>query len=126
MNVVENTDQDQLWDSVGINKIDFRPRFDGYLYNFHSTLNPSFDEFSTEKMFIEKTHEVIKWVLNSKGKFNESDKFQIILGWPKEIRSSARQVIKVGGSIDDLMQIQKGNKIIKLTKNWSLGIFNSN
>lgn len=126
MNVVENTDQDQIWDSVGINKIDFRPHFDGYLYNLHSTLRPYSDETLTEKMFIEKTHEVIKWVLNSKGKFNEGDKFQIILGWPKEIRSSARQVIRVGGSIDDLLQIQNGNTIIKPTKNWSLGIFNSN
>jgi hypothetical protein len=122
MNTKFNPPSEPSWPSVGIRRTDFRPHFDGDLVNLFSVITPLSSQKETETFLLDATREIANWVNAHKEQFGNSDKFQIILGWPETIRSSGRQIIKTGGSYSDLDLISKRQKDIPFFSGWSTGI----
>lgn len=112
-----------IWDSVGIRGCDFRPHFDGTLYNVFTTIYPLESKSETEAKFKEIAFHIARWILNNKSRFSEGDRFQIIVGWPLEIRPTQRQWIKTGGTFDDLRQLVNGKTLIPIRDGWDRTVF---
>ena len=114
------------WCSFGIKRMDFRPHFDGDLVNIFSTVQPQFSEQVTEDFIKDCALKLLAWVLANRERFGEGDRFQIIIGWPKSVREYRRQLIKIGGTFDELEQIVTGEKSIELKRSWNLDVFGTN
>jgi hypothetical protein len=121
MNAVFDPPSEPYWPSVGIRKTDFRPHFDGDLINLYSVVSPQSALLDSEKLFLEATRAIAQWILQHKNEFGLHDRFQIILGWPSDIRHSSRQVIKTGGDYIDIRNISE-SMTVSFRKGWSLGI----
>jgi len=114
------------WESFGIRRMDFRPHFDGDLVNVFSAIKPQFTEEMTAQFIKGCAVKLSTWILANRERFGEGDRFQIIIGWPKSVRKSGRQVIKTGGTYEELEQIVTGEKSIELKSSWNLDVFGTN
>lgn len=125
MNPIETTGTniEAAWDSFGINRCDFRPQWDGDLVNLFSVVDIQEDESTTEKFMKDCARAIARWVGDHKNQFGTNDRFQIIIGWPKSIRTTGRQTIKTGGTYDDLIFIASGGAEIDMRPGWSLNVF---
>ena len=63
------------WDSFGINRIDFRPNWDGDFVNVFSTVEPQDSEESTANFIRDCTKKLAEWVLENRKNFGEEDRF---------------------------------------------------
>ena len=128
MTPVETKDEpiEPAWDSFGIRRTDFRPHFDGDYVNVFSTIEPKSSEESTGEFMQDCARKLAAWVLANRDRFGEGDRFQIIVGWPESVRESNRQVIKTGGTYEELQQIVAEQKPVELRRSWSVGIFETN
>ncbi|MFO1521052.1 MAG: hypothetical protein U1F77_08295 [Kiritimatiellia bacterium] len=128
MNPIETTgtDTEAAWDSFGINRCDFRPQWDGDLVNLFSVIDIQQDESTTEQFMKDCARAIARWVGDHKNQFGADDRFQIIIGWPKSIRTTGRQTIKTGGTYDDLINIATGDTEIEMRRGWSLDVFTNN
>lgn len=111
------------WDSFGISRCDFRPQWEGDLVNLFSVVGIREDESSTERFMKHCARAIAGWVVEHKSQFGPEDRFQIIIGWPKSIRDTARQTIKTGGTYNDLVSIAFGETDIEMRPLWSLNVF---
>ncbi len=93
-----SSEEEPEWDSFGIKATDFRPHWDGHLVNVFSTITPQKDIAQTERFAVSCARQLADWVVSHRSKFAPGDRFQIIIGWPKSIRMTARQIIKAGGN----------------------------
>lgn len=125
MNPIETTgtDSEAAWDSFGINRCDFRPQWDGDLVNLFSVVDIQKDESTTEQFMKDCARAIARWVGEHKNQFGPNDRFQIIIGWPENIRTTGRQTIKTGGTYDDLILIATGDAEIDMRPGWSLNVF---
>lgn len=112
-----------MWDSFGINRIDFRPHWDGDYVNVFSTVEPQNSEEDTANFMRDCARKIADWVLVNREIFGSEDRFQIIIGWPKSVRETNRQVIKTGGTYDELLRIASGQVAVEPRKSWSVGVF---
>ncbi len=128
MNPIETTgtDIESTWDSFGINRCDFRPQWDGDLVNLFSVVDMQGDELTTQQFMKDCARAIAGWAGEHKAQFGAEDRFQIIIGWPKSIRTTGRQTIKTGGSYDDLISIAGGDAEIEMRRGWSIDVFNQN
>jgi hypothetical protein len=128
MNPIETTgtDIEAAWDSFGISRCDFRPQWDGDLVNLFSVVDIQQDESATEQFMKDCARAIARWVGEHKKQFGTEDRFQIIIGWPKSIRTTGRQAIKTGGTYDDLISIAIGDTEIEMGRGWSLDVFTKN
>jgi len=118
-----SAEEEPEWDSFGINATDFRPHWDGNLINVFSTIKPQQDMAQTERFAIGCARQLAGWVVSHRSQFAPGDRFQIIIGWPKSIRATARQIIKAGGNYDDLNGIASGTSEIAMHGNWTESVF---
>ena len=114
------------WESFGIRRMDFRPHFNGDLVNVFSAVEPQFSEEMTGNFMKDCARKLSAWILVNRDRFGAGDRFQIIIGWPKSVREYGRQVIKTGGTYEELEQIVAGKKSIELKRSWSLDVFETN
>ena len=119
------TNTEPAWDSFGINRVDFRPHWDGDLVNIFSSVEPLDSEFATERLMVDCARSIAEWVTDHRDRFGSDDRFQIIIGWPKSVREGGRQVIKIGGTFEDLQKINAGEHPIEMRRGWSRGLFPS-
>jgi hypothetical protein len=117
------TDIEPAWNSFGINRVDFRPHWNGDLVNIFTSVEPLDSESATERMMVECTRSIADWVTCHRDRFGKDDRFQIVIGWPKSVREGGRQVIKTGGSFEDLQKITDGQQPIEMRRGWSSGVF---
>lgn len=110
------------WNSFGIRRIDFRPHFDGDYVNVFSTVEPMTSEETTANFMLECARKLAQWILNNRNQFGAEDRFQLIIGWPSSIRDAGRQVIKTGGTFEELENIVSGQTLIEPIRRWSAGI----
>ena len=127
MNVVPISDKagepEPVWDSVGIRGCDFRPHFDGHLRNLSTVVEPLPTAVETETYFRTIACEMCQWVLEQRKTFYDGDRFQIIVGWPLTVRETGRQVIKTGGSFDELKSLLEAPSLVQLRDGWQNGVF---
>jgi hypothetical protein len=117
------TDTEPPWESFGINRVDFRPHWDGDLVNIFTSVEPLDTEFATERLMVECARSIAGWVTGHHERFGSDDRFQIIIGWPKSVREGGRQVIKTGGIFEDLQKIADGQQPIEMRRGWCSGVF---
>ncbi|MCU0796448.1 MAG: hypothetical protein MUF31_10985 [Akkermansiaceae bacterium] len=117
------TDIEAAWNSFGISRCDFRPQWDGDLVNLFTVVDIQQDESTTEQFMKDCARAMARWVGEHKEQFGADDRFQIMIGWPKSIRTTRRQTIKTGGTYDDLIAIATGEIEIEMRRDWSLDVF---
>ncbi len=126
LNVVplnRSDDTEPEWTKVGIHGCDFRPHFDGYLYNLFTTIRPLQTQLETEKLFRRITIEIAKWILLNREQFGHGDRFQLIVGWPLDVRATGRQVIKTGGDYNSIQRLIDCPEQIQLRDRWAESVF---
>ena len=126
MNVValnRSDEREPEWIDVGLRGSDFRPHFDGYLHNLFTTIHPLKTESETEQFFRTIAIKLTNWVLSTRGNFWQGDRFQIIVGWPLDVRPTGRQVIKTGGDYDTIKRLIDDPELIQAREGWSQSLF---
>ena len=123
MKVITDYKGDPMWDTVSQSSCDFRPHFDGNLINLSSCITPKSSIDETETIFIQCAQNIAKWVLENKNQFSPGDRFQIVVGWPTSTREYDRQVVKIGGDIEEISDIAKGCTNITLRDGWTELVF---
>ena len=111
------------WTDVGLGGCDFRPHFDGHLRNLFTTVYPLNSRSATEEFLRAVAIEIANWVLLNRQQFGRGDRFQIIVGWPKDVRPTDRQVIKTEGDYDTLNRLIHDPELIQLREGWSELVF---
>ena len=112
-----------VWDDVGIHACDFRPHFDGHLRNLFTTITPLQTPAETESQFRAITIRIGQWVLDQRNTFHNGDRFQIIVGWPLTVRETGRQVIKTGGTFDEIKSLLDNESLIQVRDGWRVDVF---
>lgn len=121
--LAQNDTAEPLWDSVGMHSCDFRPHFDGDLINLFTTAYPEKTRQETKSRFKEIAFKIATWVLENRSQFSSSDRFQIVVAWPRKIRATGRQVIKTGWTFDEIQQLVNSPKLIELRPEWDADVF---
>lgn len=49
--------------------------------------------------------EMAQWILSRRDRFQPGDRFQLTVGWPETVRNTSRQIVKLGGTFDELIRI---------------------
>ncbi len=114
-----------VWDSVGIHGCDFRAHFDGDLHNVFNTIYPLESKIETEARFKEVAFRIANWILKNRSSFSDGDRFQIIVGWPLDVRPTGRQCIKTGGTYDDLQRLVNDKSLISIRDGWDKSVFDA-
>ncbi len=114
-----------VWDAVGIRGCDFRPHFDGDLVNVFTTIYPLFSKTETETKFKDIAFAIAEWILDNNSRFSVGDRFQIIAGWPLDVRPNGRQCVKTGGTFDDLQKLVDDRSLISIRDGWHKTVFDT-
>ncbi len=126
MNVVainRSDDPEPEWTEVGLHGWDFRPHFDGSLHNLVTTIHPLQTASETQRLFRDVAIEIANWVISNRGYFGQGDRFQIIVGWPRNVRTTGRQVVKIGGDYDRIRQLIDEPELIQVREGWSESVW---
>lgn len=123
MRTIREPNAEPMWDMVGVSSCDFRPHFGGNLINLFSCVTPEHTAHETETVLADHTREIARWLLSHRKEFSPGDRFQIILGWPRFIRQTARQIIKTGGDFEAVSRIADGTTRVIPQPEWSRGVF---
>jgi hypothetical protein len=128
MNPIETTGSnfEADWDSFAITRCDFRPQWNGDLVNLFSVVNKREDESTTEDFMKDCARSIAGWVGEHKEQFGPEDRFQIVIGWPTNVRTTGRHTIKTGGTYHDLKSLADGLAEIQMRRGWSDGVFTKN
>lgn len=118
-----NDTAEPVWDEVGLHGCDFRPHFNGDFQNLFTTIYPLESETATEHLFRVVAKEIAEWILGNRGRFGHEDRFQIIVGWPLDIRPTGRQVIKTGGDFATIKRLLDNQDLIQLRDGWTTSVF---
>lgn len=123
MMTISDPKDEPMWDTVAISACDFRPHCDGDLINLSSCITPGRTAQETERRLEDHTREIARWILAHHKDFSSGDRFQIILGWPKSLRRTGREVIKTGGDWGAISKIADGTTTITPRAGWAKNIF---
>ncbi len=113
------------WDSFGIRRTDFRPKWEGDYVNIFTTVEPQESEEATAALMKDCARRLAAWILANKNRFGEGDRFLVIIGWPISVREGGRQVIRTGGTYEELRGVADGKTPLVFRKCWSAGVFES-
>src|SRR4030095_3096477 len=119
----QSPDEEPEWDSFSISATDFRPLWDGNLVNVFTTIRPLADAGETQTFAMECARHLAAWILTERSRFGAGDRFQIIIGWPKDVRATGRQIIKAGGNFSQLREIASGATAVSMRGNWTSTVF---
>lgn len=122
MHVIESRDAEPSWDGVSFYRCDFRPHFDGDLVNICTCIEPQVDLPATERLVEECASKIARWIRLNKQIFGAEDRFQIVVGWPRSICETGRQIIKDGGDWEAVKLIEDGKKKLRFLKQWWSGV----
>lgn len=114
-----------LWDSFSTSACDFRPHWDGDLVNVFTTIRPQGGIDDTKRLATTCARELANWIIENRQEFGKEDRFQIIIGWPKDVSQTGRQIIKTGGDYTALEAIASGSTEIRMHGNWTATVFNT-
>jgi hypothetical protein len=118
-----NDTTEPVWDDVGLSGCDFRPHFSGDFHNLFTTIYPLESKAETEQLFLCAAKEIAGWILENRDRFGHEDRFQIIVGWPPDIRPTERQVIKTGGDIATINWLIENQKLFQVRDGWATSVF---
>jgi hypothetical protein len=121
--LTRNDETEPVWDNVGISGCDFRPHFAGDLHNVFTTVYPLNSKAESEQLFRFIAQEIAEWVLANRRRFGTHDRFQIIVGWPLDVRPTGRQVIKTGGDFATIERLLNNVDLIQVRSGWSKKVF---
>jgi len=125
MKIILNPKSDPVWEEVGRVDHDFTSHWNGMYIHYYTTIQPLNSESET-KNFIERCCKEIASYLNlNKCEFSKKDRFQIVVGWPESVRSAGRQIVKTGGTWDDIEELAAGKFMMKFYPGWSNNVFDS-
>ncbi|MEI7462381.1 MAG: hypothetical protein WCK15_23540 [Pirellula sp.] len=120
-----NDTAEPVWDEVGLHGCDFRPHFNGDFLNLFTTIYPLESETATEHLVRVVAKEIAEWILGNRDRFGREDRFQIIVGWPLDIRPTGRQVIKTGGDFATIKRLLNNQDLIQLRDGWTTSVFSN-
>jgi hypothetical protein len=89
----------------GLEGSDFRPHFDGFFFNAYRVSARSASRDAHMTLVWAYVREMAEWILARRERFQPGDRFQLIVGWPETVRTTSRQIVKLGGTFDQLAQI---------------------
>jgi hypothetical protein len=93
----------------GLEGCDFRPHFDGWLLNAFRLSAPSVTREAHMNLVWIYVREMAEWILKRREQFQSGDRFQLVVGWPEDVRTTNRQIVKLGGAFDELTRIVAAN-----------------
>ena len=125
MTPVESNDEpiDPAWDNFGIRRTDFRSHCDGDYVNIFTSVEPQGSAQATAELMQDCARKLAAWILANKERFGVADRFLIIIGWSESVRRTNRQVIRTGGTYEDLENIAYGETPLLFRKCWCSGVF---
>src|SRR5689334_1291122 len=105
MNTLARDFRAEFGDDSVFDGCDFRPHFDGWLYNVARlvSLSPNREQHAAKVWAY--TREMAAWLLARRAHFQPGDRFQLVVGWPEQVRRTARQIVKLGGDFDELARM---------------------
>jgi hypothetical protein len=89
----------------GLEPVDFRPHFEGSLWNAHRLSERSATREAHVALVWTFVREMAAWIMARRERFESGDRFQLIVGWPESVRITSRQIVKLGGGFDALERI---------------------
>jgi hypothetical protein len=95
----------------GFEGCDFRPHFEGFLWNAFRISVPSATRETHIALVWAQVREMAGWILLRRDRFQPGDRFQFIVAWPETMRAASRQIVKVGGGFEDLAGIAAADGI---------------
>ena len=124
MNVVEEPypGTERVWDSVTAVRVDFRQHWNGDLVNLFTLIEPASTASETATIAADCTRQIAGWVLANRDKFGVDDRFQIVVAWPLSVRETRRQIVKIGGTYNDMDDFSSQRRPVPLRDGWSDGI----
>lgn len=123
MKIILNPKEDPQWDQVGRIDHDFKSVWGGMYVHLYSTILPQESAVATMLMVERCCREIAGNLLCQRSHFSADDRFQIVIGWPADIRGTHRQIVKTGGSWDELEELIKDEIRVKFYPGWDSGIF---
>lgn len=126
MRLIENqsADRDPIWDELSVSRCDFRPHWKGDLVNVFSTIRPVGNSVvDTESFAIACARGLASWILDNRADFGIEDRFQIIIGWDRNVRAGARQIVKTGGGFHEVAGIASGYAPVSMWGHWATNFF---
>jgi hypothetical protein len=112
------------WDSFSIVRSDFRGPWNGDLVNLFTLVQPARTVSETAELVVQCARQIAGWVFANRERFGAHDRFQIVVGWPLSVRKTHRQIVKTGGTYEDIEGISSQRCAVPLRDGWSTGIFN--
>ncbi len=123
MKVIEKREEEPAWDEVHFYRTDFRPSIPGDWVNIWTTLPPAPDRETCANQMVQCTVEIARWLIANRSRFGESDRFQIVVGWPKSVRQTSRQVVKTGGDWKAVEKLASETRPVEFLRGWDAGVF---
>jgi len=125
MNPVDDTypGTELEWDSFTIIRADFRSHWNGDLVNLTTLIKPGQTISESAAQAADCTRQIAGWVLSNRERFRAEDRFQIVVGWPLSVCKIRRQIVKTGGTYEDIEAISSQQRSVPLREGWSTGIF---
>jgi hypothetical protein len=118
-----NDTTEPVWDHVGLQGYDFRPHFNGEFHNLFTAIYPLKTQTETEHLFRRVAKDIAEWILGDRVRFGREDRFQIIVGWPLDVRPTERQVIKIGGDFATIKRLLDNHDLIQVRDGWATSVF---
>jgi hypothetical protein len=78
----------------GVSWCDFRPTFDGYLFNLWCAILPIGDCVTTRQQALIVIADIADWLRQNHSLFDPSDRIQIIVGFAESVKPTGRQIFK--------------------------------
>lgn len=122
MKIIDNPASDPEWPNVGRSDHDFRSEWGGLYVHLYTVIHPRNTETETRLLVENCCAEIAQGLIADRAAFSDDDRFQIVVGWPEEIRTSGRQIVKTGGDWDEIERLSNGNLPLKFYPSWSRGI----
>jgi hypothetical protein len=123
MKIVRDPKEDPMWDTVGISATDFRPHFNGTVVTLWSCINPPSTEQEAIELIAECTRSLSRWIVANRRQFGADDKFQLVVGWPKNAVQTGRQIVKMGGEFDVIAMIADGTVDVVMRLGWNRVVY---
>ncbi len=111
---------------MGLHGCDFRPHFDGYLHNLFTTIHPLQTESETEQLFRSTAIGMAKWVLSNREQFGPGDRFQLIVGWPLDVRATGSRSLRLAVTTIQFKQLIDDQELVQVRKRWAESVFTNN
>jgi len=112
-----------IWEECTLQRVDFDSIWGGDLVNIATCISPLGNEAETQDHVKSIIQKIASWLIEHRNQFRSQDRFQIIVGWDLNVRSGSRDIVKDGGTWDQLTDLSKGGGEIAFRRGWNNRIF---